>query len=459
MQNNVAIRGGYRGPTGGGDPDDRDITTFESILSGDYGNDDDPNDPNSDNENSYHIATAIDVDTTAVLDGFRIIGGNANGTSGHLVSIGGGMHHLRSGAIVTNCTFSGNSAGGCGGGMHNGFDGAPTVTGCSFTGNSATEGGGMYNYWGDPCVIDCTFSENSADEGGGMYNIGSDPIVHNCTFSGNSAHTGGGMYNDQGDFPITNCTFSGNSATYDGGAMYNCCGSSTTVVNCTLSENSASQGGGIYNSSSTPTLGNGIFWGNSDAGGSDESAQIHAENIADVAVTYSCIQGCSSYCSDANDMNIGADPLFVREPNDGGDGWGDDPCTPGVDESLNDDYGDLRLIAGSPCVNTGNNNVDTHAYTPEIDPLPDTDLDGRPRFADGDCNDTNIVDMGAYEFTSTYIGDFDVDCDVDFVDYTIFANSWLTDELLVDIAPTPAGDGIIDERDLGILCDNWLFGK
>jgi hypothetical protein len=38
---------------------------------------------------------------------------------------------------------------------------------------------------------------------------------------------------------------------------------------------------------------------------------------------------------------------------------------------------------------------------------------------------------------------------------------WLTDEILVDIASTPAGDGIVDEdeRDLDILCQNLLFVK
>ena len=177
-----------------------------------------------------------------------------------------------------------------------------------------------------------------------------------------------------------------------------------------------------------------------------------------MVVTYSCIQGCSTHCSDANDRNIGTNPIFVRDPNNGGDGWGDDPNTP-LNEGANDDYGDLRLRPGSPCIDVGDNNADIDACTPEIDSLPDTDLDGRPRFADGDCNGTNVVDMGAYEFTYAYIGDFDADCDVDFVDYAIFADFWLTDELLVDIAPTPAGDGIIDERDLNILCDNWLFGK
>ena len=53
------------------------------------------------------------------------------------------------------------------------------------------------------------------------------------------------------------------------------------------------------------------------------------------------------------------------------------------------------------------------------------DLDGHPRIIDGDCNDTDVVDMGAYEFNYAYIGDFDYDCGVDFLDYAIFALAWL----------------------------------
>jgi len=41
--------------------------------------------------------------------------------------------------------------------------------------------------------------------------------------------------------------------------------------------------------------------------------------------------------------NIDVDPLFAREPNDGGDGWADDYYTEYFDESFNNDYGDLHL--------------------------------------------------------------------------------------------------------------------
>ena len=83
------------------------------------------------------------------------------------------------------------------------------------------------------------------------------------------------------------------------------------------------------------------------------------------------------------------DPLFVRDPDDGGDGWGDNPFTPGVDESLNDDFGDLRLLPNSPAIDAGRNDA----------VLPgDTDLDGNPRLADDPGIPGNRVDLGAYEF-------------------------------------------------------------
>jgi len=61
---------------------------------------------------------------------------------------------------------------------------------------------------------------------------------------------GGGMYNVSSSPTVTNCTFSGNSATY-GGGISNEYSSSPTVTNCTFSGNSASYGGG-YPTSTPP---------------------------------------------------------------------------------------------------------------------------------------------------------------------------------------------------------------
>ena len=60
-----------------------------------------------------------------------------------------------------------------------------------------------------------------------------------------------------------------------------------------------------------------------------------------------------------------------------------------------------------------------------MQPLPDTDLEGNPRFVDDPATPDSgagvppIVDMGAYEYTP---GDVDGDGDADLYDYAVFAD-------------------------------------
>lgn len=93
--NGVTIKGGYAG-FGEPDPNVRNIELYESILSGDLNsNDVEVNDPcdlvneATRGENSYHVVTGSGTDGTAVLDGFTITGGNANGSLENME--GGGM--------------------------------------------------------------------------------------------------------------------------------------------------------------------------------------------------------------------------------------------------------------------------------------------------------------------------------------------------------------------------------
>jgi parallel beta-helix repeat protein len=247
--NGVAIYGGFDNT---GDPgwSDRDPNQYETILSGDIGTPIDPND------NSYHVVTGSRTDPNTILEGFTITAGNADGS--YPDDAGGGMFNGYGSPTVTNCEFTGNSAG-WGGGMINAWDNSPTVTNCTFTGNSATnDGGGMYNHSSSPTVTNCTFTGNSATNyGGGMYNSdNSSPTVISCTFSGNTAGTeGGGMRNFLSDPSVTNCTFTGNSAGW-GSGMYNVI-SSPTITNCTFSGNIAENGGGaIGNYQGKPTITN-----------------------------------------------------------------------------------------------------------------------------------------------------------------------------------------------------------
>ncbi|MFC1738233.1 choice-of-anchor Q domain-containing protein [Planctomycetota bacterium] len=186
--NGVAIYGGF--PTGGGDLTDRDPNRYPSILSGDLNEDDGVDFANND-ENSYNVVTGSGTEPNAILDGFTIMAGNADGSP---------PHHS-------------------GGGMYN-YSGRPTVTNCMFRGNQANYGGAMCNDDNSSSTVtNCTFSGNSAgDYGGGICNNGSFPIVTNCILWGNSAGISGPeMFNDSSTPTISNSDIeaSGGSGAWD----------------------------------------------------------------------------------------------------------------------------------------------------------------------------------------------------------------------------------------------------
>ena len=135
LLNGVTIKGGYAGFSSP-EPNMRDIEAYETTLSGDLNGDDDSNFANN-VENSYHVLTGSGTDATAILDGFTITGGNANGISPQ--SLGGGMHNSYGNPTIINCTFIKNYSLTMGGGMFN-YESSPTITNCSFIENiSAVE--------------------------------------------------------------------------------------------------------------------------------------------------------------------------------------------------------------------------------------------------------------------------------------------------------------------------------
>jgi len=321
LKSGVALYGGFAGTETS--RSQRNWQTHKTILSGDIDhNDTDLNgngiiEPaNGDaiaGSNAYHVVTGGGTDSSAVLDGFFITAGQANGSDAD--GRGGGMFNYENNPTLTNVTFSGNTASHSGGGMYNtisspklenvtlsgnsasygggmlNYDSSPTLTNVTFSGNSAGYyGGGMFNYKNNPTLTNVTFSNNSASSrGGGMYNSSSSPTLTNVTFSGNSASDnsasyGGGMYNEESSSPtLTNVTFSGNTASSVGGGMYNTI-SSPKLTNVTFSANSANSGSGMYNFSSSPTLTNVTFSGNSasSAGGGMDNASSSNPTLTDV---------------------------------------------------------------------------------------------------------------------------------------------------------------------------------
>jgi predicted outer membrane repeat protein len=164
---------------------------------------------------SYHVVTGGGTDDTAVLDGFTITGGNADGPDPN--NHGGGMYNESGSPTVTSCTFSLNSASICGAGMYNYFSGVIIMSDCTFRDNSAGyDGGAIFNWITDPVLTNSVFSGNTAGgNGGGMFTGHGYGTLGNCTFSENSADRyGGGIYNAKlyGEVVWTNCIFWGNVA-------------------------------------------------------------------------------------------------------------------------------------------------------------------------------------------------------------------------------------------------------
>ncbi|NIV28737.1 MAG: hypothetical protein GWN58_04225, partial [Anaerolineae bacterium] len=93
-----------------------------TVLSGDLDQDD-----LLDDGNTYHVVTGSGVDEYSILDGFTIIGGNANGDNMQYQNRGGGMfNHWDSDLTLAHITFSANWAD-LGGGLFNDSS-SPTLT-------------------------------------------------------------------------------------------------------------------------------------------------------------------------------------------------------------------------------------------------------------------------------------------------------------------------------------------
>lgn len=259
---------------------ERDVETHRTVLSGDLGT------LGVVTDNSFHVVTGSGVDSSAVIDGFVISNGSADGAGDD----------------------------GNGGGMIN-IGGAPTVRNVVFKDNRAIRGAAMYNRNTDPAQIqNAVFINNNADitgavGGGGIYNENADPLLVNASFAANEAASGRAVYNDGASPRIYNSVLW------------------TGTPGVLIKD--------IYNTgASAPVIAHSIVRNSGGSGVWDPSMGVDGGN------------------------NLDADPLFANPD------------------------ADLRLIAGSPGINAGDN------IAPN---LPAEDLAGNPRI------DVGVVDMGAYE--------------------------------------------------------------
>ncbi|MCB9337202.1 MAG: T9SS type A sorting domain-containing protein [Lewinellaceae bacterium] len=208
LKNGIKLYGGFNGTEAS--LDERDWQTNTTILSGDIGV------PGDSTDNSYNVLYCNAADSTTVLDGFTVTGGNADlatAPTNQRPKNGGGMYLVGSSQagdtrpVIANCTFTGNHALAYGGALF-----IRTVLGVGAT----------------PFLQNCVFKNNTADSGAGVYKEGGstmhEMLVEGCVFETNSANSGGGFCfkNDSGSKTIMleNCQFFGNFAPVYGGGIY-----------------------------------------------------------------------------------------------------------------------------------------------------------------------------------------------------------------------------------------------
>ncbi|MBN1796533.1 MAG: PKD domain-containing protein, partial [Sedimentisphaerales bacterium] len=181
MVEGVEIYGGFSGDEIS--LDDRNLKVNKTVLGG-YGS-------------SFIVVKGA---SNALIDGFYIIGGNADLTP---LDKGGGMCNISdSNLVVKNCVFVSNKA--INGGAVYNENCYPTFLNCVFINNQASSNGGaVYNISTNPNFINCTFTENKAGSyGGAMYNDNSDPNIKNAIIWNNTANVGPSIYNTNDSVPL-----------------------------------------------------------------------------------------------------------------------------------------------------------------------------------------------------------------------------------------------------------------
>lgn len=323
LKNEVSIYGGFEGTENPGNFNlfDRNFLDNETILDG--------------QNDRYHVIYNAGINASALLDGFTIKNGNANGDYNQIpppdeTLRGGGMYNVESSPRIENCLFTGNFAG--------------------------ARGGGVYNWYSHPAVRYCVFNNNiSYEAGGGMFNLNSNPVIINCLFSGNMSGMGAGLGNERSHPEIYNSTIAANLAIGCGGGIFNADNEFSIVLinNCI-----------IWNNQVLNQNGNGDYYGHQICNWTNNTTTL--ENT--------CINnGGNFHIYNEGNLILGAgcifaNPLFVLPE-------------PAVNAPTT--AGNYRLQLTSPAKDAGDNLL--------IPAGINLDLDWNPRIA------FLIVDMGAYE--------------------------------------------------------------
>lgn len=246
MRRLVAVYGGFTGTETA--LSQRDWQDNSTLLSGDIGKIGDASD------NAYHV---IKGSAEAILDGFTVRDGNADGEQRN--GFGGGMFNWgsESAPIVRNTVFTDNQALD-GGGVFNFGDVLAYFYNVEIKNNRAALGGGITARFGSSFRMEGgEISGNTATYrgGGAVVNYGSNAEFLGVTFTGNSTEGSGGAVwvDDQasqygGTRPhFDQGGFLGNTAAYYGGAIDNYNNATTFMTGNTFAQNQAPYGADVAN--------------------------------------------------------------------------------------------------------------------------------------------------------------------------------------------------------------------
>ncbi len=335
-----------------------------------------------------------------------------------------------------------------------------TIEDCQFTNNRILEGADLISMNGGAVSFDettatvqnCVFEENELDyrdfylgrpvvwstqrAGGGVAMIGGASVNFiNSLFLNNRAGSfGGGLYVEDGsDARVANCTFYGNSVYVDlpSDLLF------TLDAQCSgqIGVTPIAVGGGI-GATGDVNADNCVFWANNNEGADffidatktqsdigsldvlflDVEQQISTAPLLaplDDPDVLSCLSASGSIrfsnCAIENPQIVLG--FIFGEPDPAippvfGPGVFD---VPGIVEGLNNvspedpgfvspSTGNLRLLGTSLLIDAGNSLIDVDRNLAGFQLLPDFDLDDKERIVDGDGDENEEIDIGAYEY-------------------------------------------------------------
>ncbi len=304
LKDGVKIYGSFRGDEDlGFDLSNRDFINNQTILSGDFNEDDVYDFENAsilgNAENANHILRNMG-NGFFFMDGFTVSGGNGE--------YGGGIYLSGTGStILNNCKFTGNQAGGLGGGAIWASQSDLIFTNCSFTGNNSHFGAGIYILSAKADIINCTFSYNVSTRsinnqgtafGASIFAQSSPKLqIVNCSFDNNIADYGAGVYCSQSKAIFKNSVFQFNTATEMGGAIRSE-GGEEVFSGCRFIRNTAKTGGAIGATNPNQTFISSLFVGNSASKEGGAIMNAFQDNWYLEKITQQ-FTNCSFYLNDA----------------------------------------------------------------------------------------------------------------------------------------------------------------